>query len=396
MKYPALKGAQAYRGPFAASQVIMGNLERLAFVSGLLLLLVMAAAGQSRRVAPTPTPTPSEDEPVRVETEEIKLNVLAFNEAGKYSGDVQAADLVIRDNDVLHQPTSVRRIPANVLIVMDTGGEMRQMKSLDQTRQTARALVESLKPGDQIAVMQYADKANLLIEWTTDKKRAIEAIKDAKFGRRDAFADALDTARKFLMKSGLDNKHLVLITDGTDTVATSAAKRDALRELLTTDISVHVISYTQLEIEDIAPRTKATSNSPPPKAMPDEVAAQLPNGVRDIATAPKVGPTINLDRALLKRLRARKTDLADSQEQLSSLAANTNGSFILPDSLDEMVEKAGFVADVIDASYVVTYTPKMPVSENGGERNITVTSKRPGLIVDARRKLIVERGSARR
>jgi len=352
------------------------------------LALFATASAQSRRVAPTPTPTP-EDETVRIPTEEIKLNVLAFDEDGKFVRDVRDSDLVITDNNILHQPSSVRRIPANVLIVLDTGGELRAVKSLDQTKKTARAVVEALRPGDQVAVMQYGDTASIIGEWTGDKQQALAAINRTKFGRRDAFVDALNLARSFLMKGGLENKHLVLITDGTDSTSNSSAKHDALSAMLATDISVHVLSYTRMEAEDVTPRTKMTSNSRPPKAMPDEVTAQLPPGVRDAASAPKIGPTINLDRTLLKKLKARKADLENSEEQLNALAASTNGEFIVPESTDEMVEKASLVARMIDSSYVVTYTPKFPVNEHGGERDIMVTSKRPGLVVEARRKLVV-------
>jgi hypothetical protein len=47
---------------------------------------------------------------------------------------------------------------------------------------------------------------------------------------------------------------------------------------------------------------------------------------------------------------------------------------------------------MIDSSYVVTYMPKISVAETRGiaERNIEVTSKRPGLIVQARRKLLIQ------
>jgi hypothetical protein len=101
--------------------------------------------------------------------------------------------------------------------------------------------------------------------------------------------------------------------------------------------------------------------------------------------------TINLDRTLLRRLRARKADLETSQEQLEKVAEATNGEFILPDSLDEMVDKAPLVARMIDSAYVVTYMPKIPVIETRGiaERNIEVTSKREGLIVQAKRKLVI-------
>ena len=181
---------------------------------------------------------------------------------------------------------------------------------------------------------------------------------------------------------------------GTDSNGNPAGKREAFQRLLSTEISVHVLSYARMEAEDIEPRTKMITNSPPPKAMPDEIAAQLPNGVRDVATAPKA-KTINLDRTLLRRVRARKADLESSEKQLDALAESTNGTSVIPESLEEMVEKTALVAKMIDANYVVTYTPKIPIAETGGraERNIEVTSKRPGLLVQARRKLIVNAGN---
>lgn len=357
---------------------------------GILILAIMPLHAQSGRVQATPAPTPSDDT-VRVTTEEIKLNVLAFDENGRFVPNVTERDLVITENNVLHQPTSVRRISANVLIVLDTGGELRSVKTLDQTRKVAKAVVGALKPDDAVAIMEYSDKAAIVDEWTTDKARTLAAIgKKTNFGRRSAFIDALKMATDFLLKDPLENRHLILITDGTDSLGRSSAKFDAFQRLLTTNISVHVISYTSMEAADIQPRTKGISNRPAPKAMPDEIAATLPNGVRN-PSAVKIGPTINLDRTLIRKLKARKVDLENSQEQLEKVAGSTNGEFILPESLDEMVAKAPLVAKMIDASYVVTYTPKIPVIDTRGiaERNIEVTSKRDGLIVQARRKLVI-------
>ena len=361
---------------------------RIPVVFATLALTVSTAIAQSGRVQPKPTP-PTDDDTVRVRTEEIKLNIVAFDENGGFVRDVKESDLVVSENNVLHQPTSVRRMPANVLIVMDTGGEMRQVKSLDQTRQTARAVVAALKPEDSIAVLQYSDKPEIVAEWTTDKQEISRAIARTRFGRRSAFVDALHLATDFLLKNPLDNKHLVLITDGTDSSGNQAAKKEAFRRLLSTEISVHVLSYTRLEVEDVTPRTRAVSNSPPPKAMPDEVAAQLPNGVRDVATAPKA-KTINLDRTLLRKLKARKADLERSEKELDLLAENTNGTAVMPETVDEMVERTALIAKMIDASYVLTYMPKVALSDREGaaERTIMVTSKRPGLQVEGRRKIV--------
>ena len=354
----------------------------------LIFVLCSAATGQSGRVVPTPIA----EKPVRVATEEIKLNVLAFDEDGKFVFDVKADDLVITEDNVLHQPSSVRRMPANVLIVMDTGGELRWVKSLDQTRRVATGIVASLKPEDSVAVLQYSDKPEIVGEWTTRKEEALRAIARTSFGRRAAFVKALAMAKDFLAKSSLDNKHLVLITDGTDSFSDFATKQREMRNLLSSDITVHVLSYTRMESTDIEPRTKMISKTPPPKAMPDEVVAGLPNGVRDVARAPKIGPTISLDRKLLKTMRERKADLENSEDQLAELAQNSNGEMIIPETKEEMIEKTALVARMIDSSYVVTYTPKIPVEESGGERDIVVTSKRPGLVVEARRKLVVSGG----
>ena len=95
------------------------------FTTVLVFAFASFASAQSGRVQATPTPTHRDDEMLRVVTEEIKLNVLAFDENGNFFRDVKERDLVITENNVLHQPASVRRLPANVLIVMDTGGEMR-------------------------------------------------------------------------------------------------------------------------------------------------------------------------------------------------------------------------------------------------------------------------------
>lgn len=353
-------------------------------------LLATFASAQSGRSQPTPTPTPEiDDNPVRVVTEEVKMNVIAYDEGGKFVSDVKESDFVITENNILHQARSVRRIPANVLIVMDTGGELRSVKSLDQTRKVARGIVNSLQPQDSVSVLQYGDAATIVAEWTNDKEQLSAAIGRVKFGRRSVFVKALELATDFLMKNPIDNKHLVLITDGTDSLADANTKAAAMKRLLSTDISVHVISYTKMETADIEPRTKMISKSPPPKALPDEVAATLPNGTRDAAQAPKIGPTINLDRALLRKMKARKADLEASEEALGTLAENTNGTMVIPDSLDEMIEKTALVAKLIDASYVLTYTPKIPLNETAGTRNIEVTSKRPGLIVQAKRKLVV-------
>lgn len=357
------------------------------FAPALFLIFAFAAFAFAQNASPTPP------DDVEIFTEEIKLNVSAVNSAGKFAPDVKAEDLVINEDNVLHQADSIRRIPANVLLVLDTGGELRMSKSINQTRNTALGLIDSLRPEDSVAIIEYNDKAKILAEWTSDKQLLREILKTKlNFGKRSAFVDALELANDFMRKSKVENQHLVLITDGTDSINERSERNKAFNELLEGSVSVHVISYTQMEREEVEPKTKMLSKTPPPKALPDEIAAQLPNGIRQTVTAPKIGPTINLDRAMMRKYRERKEALVESEQYLANLAEDTSGQFILPETPEEMIAKTALVASVIDSNYVVTYTPKRPLSEAkpGEVRNIEVSSKRPGLQIQARRKLVIE------
>src|SRR5215211_4602322 len=164
---------------------------------------------QSGRTNPRPTPAPSDDEAEKVFTEEIKMNVSAFDQTGAFFSGVRKEDLVINEDGVLHQASSVRRIPATVLIVLDTGGEDRQAKDFRTTREAAKALIESLQPDDTVALMEYNDSAKILAEWTNDKSLLLNALtKNLNLGKRSRFVEALNLAVKFFDKSNLENRHL--------------------------------------------------------------------------------------------------------------------------------------------------------------------------------------------
>ncbi|MBS1796602.1 MAG: VWA domain-containing protein [Acidobacteria bacterium] len=358
------------------------------FLQLVLLTGVFAGFAGAQSGRTTPRPRASDDDTERVATEEIKLNVSAFDRSGEFFAGVGKDDLVINEDGVLHQPASVRRLPASVLIVLDTGGEDRQAKDFKTTRDAAKALVKSLRPDDTIAILEYNDEARILVEWTNDKDQLITALdKNLKFGRRSRFVDALGLAVDFFDKSKLENRHLVLITDGLDSTSDETARGKAIKKLLATDINVHILSYTKMEQTVVGQRIRSVNGGGTQKK-------ELPPG----ADIPVQGQTrtypvmtINLDREMIRKIRERGENLAKSEKALTKLAEDTNGLLVLPDSRQEMIERAGFITKNIDANYVVTYIPKRPLADVRvtEERNIEITSRRSGLDVLAKRKLIV-------
>ena len=355
-----------------------------------IILIILFSVAFSNAQTPAPTPI-QDDEPEKIITEEIKLNVSAVDNNGKFVSNVKAEDLVIMEDERLHQASSLRRIPANVLIVMDTGGEMRRAKSFNQTRATARNLINALQAEDSVAIIQYNDKVEIIAEWT-NKEEALNFLNTkANFGKRSVFLDALDTATKFLQKTPLENRHLVLITDGTDTFNNLTERSTAMRNLLATDINVHIFSFTQMERVALAPKKGVfKEGEPKPQRLPEEVLMTMPKDIQSMMRIPRLG-SINTDKEFLRKMKERENALIESEKYLIELSKDTNGELILPASNEEMLEKTALIAAIIDSSYVLTYAPKRPLSESkpGEVRNIEVTSRRPDLQVQARRKLMI-------
>ncbi len=105
--------------------------------------------------------------------------------------------------------------------------------------------------------------------------------------------------------------------------------------------------------------------------------------------------TINLDREMIKRRKQEAANLKASQAFLTTIAEDTNGEIFLPETIEEMKEKTATLAKNIDSQYVATYTPKKSLSDapDGEVRNIIITSRRPDIQVQGKRKFVVSRAS---
>lgn len=340
-------------------------------------------------------------EPEKVLVEEIKMNVSALTTDGRFVQDLKINDLVINEDGRLHQPNAVSRLPAKVLIMLDTGGTLKG--NVNDTLSAAVTLIGSLGEGDTVSIFQISDTPQLLVDWTVDKAAAAETIrKKLSFGRRSGIYRALGEARAIFQKVPAENRHLVLITAGIDSF-NDKSRGSALSDLLSTDINVHVISYTRLQKASVS-RQKEVFNQGEwkPRRLPEEIADTLPDPKRpgpederevtprEIAKMPRLGSvSVDIERTINARNRSKDLDTAESR--LQELSADTNGVYLLPGSADEMDEKAAALAAIIGSQWVIAYTPKRPLRDAQPDevRNVEVTSRRSGLMVQARRKLIV-------
>lgn len=362
----------------------------------LLALVTSNTSAQQTKPSPTPPVDKDQDQPVRVFTEEVRLPVVALDSYGHYDPTLELEDILVLEDGVAQQLRSVRHIPANVLFVLDTGGELSglggQSKSTALTRQVASELIAKLQNGTSIAVMQSGNAAEMLQQWTTDKDVVLKTLKNKLFStKRSRISEAILNASDQLKDRPEGSRHVVLITDGVDSAGAKVGRAEAMTKLIAARATVHIISYTEFV------RQK------PEKKDSKAVARQLPNSSDPIrATDPTQPPSQNrspsfviggfrFDPAMKKQRKAYEAEVKKSESALRNVAEETGGKWMLPLNSEQMLAQADEVARAIGAEYVVTYRPKRPLAEAkpGEYRRIEVASRRVGLNLQARRGYVV-------
>ena len=381
------------------------SLRHILFSIVLLVLLLSAGntSAQDRpQLKPKPSPTPkvepkSEDqEPVRVFTEEVRLPVSAMDQYGHYDPTLEIDDVLVLEDGEPQKIRSVRHIPANVLFILDTGGDGNGLSGLSKKTSTTRAValkvISRLPEGDRIAVMQSSNQAELLQSWTDDVDEVTRTLTWKLFaGKRSRLFETMTRAAQMLSDQPEGSRHVILVTDGVETPGGKVSLDDALKQLLGVRATVHVISYTafvrqKTDQHNVKIVTKNNPISGNPVITNDPT---LPPGVN--RGGPTFGVGITFDPAMRRVRKAYEAETRKSEKWLATLADETGGRIFLPKSTDEMIDEGEEVAREIGAEYVVTYRPTRPLAEAkpGEYRKVQVASRRVGLHLRSRRGYLV-------
>src|SRR5215213_3132998 len=113
------------------------------FIAVLLFSTGLARAQETPPPAPAQSPqTREEQEPVKVFTEEVRLPVTAYDVYGHFDPTVSLDDILVLEDGVAQQIRSVQRIPANILLLLDTSGSITLAKDIKTTRAVALRLLD--------------------------------------------------------------------------------------------------------------------------------------------------------------------------------------------------------------------------------------------------------------
>ena len=268
---------------------------------------------------------------ISVNTSEVMLPVTVRDSSGRLVSDLTRRDFRVFEEG-REQPLrdlALRQVPVDIVLMVDASSSV--ASNLDDFRHAVEGFAARLAPEDRISLIKFDDRVELLQDWTQSKfqlHRALDRIQGGMFTR---FNDALLLAARDQFVSSQSRRAVIVLTDGIDSRRGATTFEAALQELLQTQVTVYVVSNTEIE--------RAAK-----KAELDDLARGTDSEQR-----------FNQIRIDDLREGLRVIDL--SEERLSQLTTATGGRLYKPARFDALEATYAEVADELRHQYSLYYTP---------------------------------------
>ena len=339
---------------------------RLCLVAWLLLGPVCHAQEKAPAPSPSPTPRANEDqESVKVFTEEVLIPVVAYDKYGRFDPTLEPDDILVLEDDVPQRVRSVRRLPANILMILDMASLINDPGSTEATRRIAGKIIDRLRPNDQAAIIQNSNRVELREDWTADKDKLAHAL-DLKFkgdasrprffANRSRLSECLIRAAAKLRENPVGNSHVIIFTDGVEVQSSQVKFAETIKRIVETQATVHVITYSALSRQAIGKRN------------------------------------FGLDFEMKRWFKQYAEATKQHDERLATLVQEMGGRLYLPTSLEEADKGGDEVASDIRSQYIITYSPHRPfiAGGHGERRRINIFPRRIGLQLLAMRNYVAQ------
>src|SRR5262245_20980815 len=318
---------------------------------------------------------------VRIETREVAVPIIAYDPEGNYVNDLQPKDVLVLEEGEARQVTNLKHDPANIVLILDLANEIGTFKNGATERygkpetpiwekganykvvrgptqwEFANQFVSGLSPNDKLAIIQYAEKAQLIQDWTSDHNQALNAISSKyRVGVKSSYYDALKLAADKLQSRPEGRRIVVLISDGLDSNSKIGSSK-AIQALEKARATVFVVGWAD--------------------ALRHEIELYL-----RFMAADEVAGTRVYKRAA--ELRQHVSQLEGAATELRQMAENSGGDMLLPPTHEDLIKANKNVSAEIGAQYTLSFlTENAPSLED--KRSIEVLPARVGLTVRSRR-----------
>ena len=309
--------------------------------------------------APPPVPTlrqkPQDQEVtpgdvISVNTTEVMIPVTVRDASGRLVNDLTRNDFRVFENDRL-QPLSdlaLRQVPVDVVLMVDASSSV--AANLDDFRRAAEGFATKLDSDDRISLIKFDDRIELLQDWTHSRFQLHRALGRIEPGMFTRFNDALLLASNEQFGDTKSRRAVIVLSDGIDSGRGTSTLEQALQSLLKAQVSVYVVSNTEI--------SRASKRS--------ELDA-LTNGSDS---------TVRFNQLRIDDLREGLRVLDLSEQMLAQLTAATGGRLYKPQSFASLEATYAEVAEELRHQYAIYYTP-LNKARDGSFRRVRVEMTNP-------------------
>ena len=149
----------------------------------------------------------------------VNVTATVTDEDGRFVPGLRREDFTVYEDGKLQDVSqfSNDRVPVSLGIVLDTSGSMSPDKMGAARSAIDRMIFDLLDPQDELFLVQFATRATLRQDWTTDRGLISRAVRDATANGGTAIYDAVSTAIPTAQAGTHQKKALLVISDGNDT-----------------------------------------------------------------------------------------------------------------------------------------------------------------------------------
>lgn len=282
---------------------------------------------------------------LKIDTREVLLPVTVRDRSGQFVPHLKAADFNIYEENSLQPITSfsLKQLPVHVVLLIDTSSSV--TRELEDFKQAATNFAARLDPNDQLSLIKFDDKIELVMDWTTNRNALRRALHRLTTGMFTNFHDALWLAARDQLNRITGRKAIIVLTDGIDSGRGRKTQEQALRALLEAETPVYAVSKTGIQRS--------------------AEQRELESYGRSVSPA---------NRIRAEGLKLSLAALEQSEKWLVKLTEETGGRLFLPKSFDELSAVYQQVADELRSQYVIFYTPSN-ANRDGSYRSVRVQAK---------------------
>jgi VWFA-related protein len=164
----------------------------------------------------------------------VNVTATVTDEDGRFVSGLRREDFSVYEDGKLQDVShfSNDRVPVSLGIVLDTSGSMSPEKMGAARSAIDRMIYDLLDKDDELFLVEFATRARLLQDWTTDRRLISRAVREANVTGGTAIYDAVATAIPTAQAGMHRKKALLVISDGNDTNSSTpvSSLRQQIRE----------------------------------------------------------------------------------------------------------------------------------------------------------------------